>query len=123
MRVANRLPSQHIDLLLLNSPSATSRGFLRPHIAARFDQVLDEVEEFLLTCNHEEVCTFWNSLNQLRQCLRHPPYQSEVPQFLAFRRKQRDFDRILEVLADLPYPKMHLSNDLDEPSNEFLNLE
>lgn len=121
MRITNRLSSQQIDLLL-NLPFPNSQGSLRPHIAARFDQVLSEVEDFLLSCTHEEICIFWNSLNQLRQSLKHPDYQSELPQFLAFRRKQRDFDRILEVLADLPYPKMHLSNYLDESSNHLLDL-
>lgn len=85
---------------------------MRPSIADRLSQLLHEIETFLLACNHEEMCKFWKAIAKLRHSFQNSAYQSEVPQFLTERRKHRDFCRILEVLADLPYPKLHLSSNL-----------
>lgn len=85
---------------------------LRPHIADRIVQLLREIETFLLTCTYEEIGRFWEVVSHLRQHLHKVIKRSEVPCFLDCRRKNRDFSRILEVLADLTYPQMHLSNFL-----------
>jgi hypothetical protein len=87
---------------------------VRPSIADRLSRLLQEIEAFLLASTYEEMCNFWKAIANLRQCLQNPSYQSEVPQFLTDRRKHRDFCRILEVLADLPYPKLHLSSQLSQ---------
>ncbi len=120
MSAHHYLPQRHLNLLPNSLPQKSSKNFpplLRPHIAERLGQLLDEIESFLSACTHEERCSFWSAIALLRQCLQKKPNQSEVPQFLTGRRTQRDFCRILEVLADLPYPKLHLSSHLSEPTN------
>ena len=76
----------------------------------RLWRLLNEIESFLLTCTYDERCRFWNSINNLRQNFQKRTRQAEVPNFLNHRRRKRNFCRILEVLADLSYPKLHLSN-------------
>jgi hypothetical protein len=83
---------------------------LRPHIADLMVQLLLDIETFLITCTHEEIRSFWQKISHLRQHLHRVIQRSEIPCFLDFRRKNRDLCRILEVLADLTYPQMHLSN-------------
>ncbi len=122
MSAHHRLPQRHLNLLPNSLSSKASKNlplFIRPHIADRLGQLLDEIESFLLTCTHEETCSFWSAIANLRQCLQKCPSQSEVPQFLTGRRTQRDFCRILEVLADLTYPKLHLSSHLSEPPKPY----
>jgi|GEM_PF-707268 len=109
MSAPHHLPQRHLNLIP-SSTHKTSQFFVRPHIADRLCQLLDEIEAFLWTCSYEEMCNFWNAISNLRQCIQKRPHQPQVPQFLTCRRKQRDFCRILEVLADLPYPKLHLSD-------------
>ena len=111
MSAPHHLPQRHLNLLPNPIPK-TSPFSVRPNIADRFSQLLNEIEFFLLTCTYEEICKFWQAIADLRHRLQKPVDSSEVPQFLTSRRKQRDFCRILEVLADLPYPKLHLSNHL-----------
>ena len=109
MSTPHHLLQRHLNLLP-SSTHKTSQFFVRPHIADRLYQLLDEIEAFLWTCSYEEICNFWNAISNLRQCIQKRHNQPQVPQFLTCRRKQRDFCRILEVLADLPYPKLHLSH-------------
>ena len=108
MSAPHHLPQRHLNLLT-SSPRPKSQFWVRPSISDRLLQLLGEIEAFLLACTYEEMCNFWNAIANLRQHLQNKANPAEVPQFLAGRRKQRDFCRILEVLADLPYPKLHLS--------------
>ena len=78
--------------------------------------LLNEIELFLGTCTYDEICKFWNAIDNLRQYFQNfqkRTQQAEVPNFLNHRRQKRDFYRILEVVTDLSYPKMHLSNYLE----------
>lgn len=121
MSAPHHLPQRHLNLIsssLPSLPSQTSAFGVRPSIADRFSQLLHDIESFLLACTYEEMCSFWNAIADLRQHLQRNANPSEMPQFLNGRRKQRDFCRILEVLADLPYPQMHLSNRLAERSGD-----
>ncbi len=116
MSASHRLPQRHLNLL--PSPASQNSSFaVRPSVADRFSQLIHEIEVFLLACTYEEMCKFWNAIANLRYYLQNSAETSEVPQFLTGRRRQRDFCRILEVLADLPYPKMHLSSHLSTSSN------
>jgi hypothetical protein len=117
MSAPHHLPQRHLNLIS-GHPSQTSQFGVRPSIADRFSQLLSEIESFLLACTHEEMCSFWNAIANLRQCLQKNTNSSEVPQFLNGRKQQRDFCRILEVLADLPYPHLHLSTNLAERSSD-----
>jgi hypothetical protein len=125
MSAIHHLPQRHPPISPRSSSEVSSRSpYLsgqtisgqtisgRPSIADRLSQLLHEIEAFLLACTHEEMCKFWKAIAKLRHCLQNSAHQSEVPQFLTERRKHRDFCRILEVLADLPYPKLHLSSNL-----------
>jgi hypothetical protein len=115
MSAPKNLPKRHLNIIsssLPSSPSQTSQFEVRPSITDRFSHLLSEIESFLLVCTYEEMCSFWNAIANIRQCLQKTTNPSEVPQFLSGRRKQRDFSRLLEVLADLPYPKLHLSTQL-----------
>jgi hypothetical protein len=118
MSATHHLPRQNLQSMAsLPCPKQSKRSpILRPHIADRILQLLCEIETFLITCTYEEISSFWQALSNLRQHLHRVTRQLEVPYFLDFRRKNRDFCRILEVLADLPYPKMHLSNSLGAKS-------
>jgi hypothetical protein len=115
---------RHLNLISsrTNSPCQASQFGVRPNIADRFSQLLNEIEAFLYTCTYEEMCSFWNEIANLRQYLgkdlQKVANSSEVPQFLSSRRKQRDFCRILEVLADLPSPKLHRSHHLPKRSGD-----
>ncbi|MCY7333883.1 MAG: hypothetical protein LH649_14795 [Pseudanabaena sp. CAN_BIN31] len=115
---------RHLNLISsrTNSPRQTSPFGIRPRIADRFSQLLHEIEAFLLACTYEEMCSFWDAIANLRQYLEKDLERaancSEVPKFLNSRRKQRDFCRILEVLADLPSPKLRLSHHLPKRSND-----
>lgn len=111
MSASPYLPQRHLNLIPNPAPQETQFS-VRPSITERFSQLLREIESFLLACSHEEMRKFWHAISELRHGLQNCAVSSEVPQFLTGRRKQRDFCRILEVLADLPYPKMHLSNHL-----------
>lgn len=115
MSAPHHLPQRHLNLIP-SYPSQTSQFGIRPSIADRFSQLLSEIESFLLACTHEEMCSFWNAIANLRQYLQKNTNSSEVPQFLNGRKQQRDFCRILEVLADLPYPHLHLSTQLPKRS-------
>lgn len=115
MSAPHHLPQRHLDLISSSSPQRLPFS-VRPSIADRFSQVLHEIEVFLLACTYEEMCSFWKAIDNLRQYLQPPSHPSEMPQFLSTRKKQRDFCRILEVLADLPYPQLHLSHHLDRRS-------
>ncbi len=108
MSAPHHLPQRHLNLIS-GHPRQTSQFGVRPSIADRFSQLLSEIESFLLACTHEEMCSFWNAIANLRQYLQKNPNSSEVPHFLNGRKQQRDFCRILEVLADLPYPHLHLT--------------
>jgi len=108
------LPERHLNLLT-NFATQKDQAHARPRIADRLWHLLDEIESFLLTCTYDEICKFWNAIDNLRQyfqkdSFQKQPQQSDVPKFLNHRRQKRDFCRILEVLADLSYPKLHLSN-------------
>jgi hypothetical protein len=106
------LPKRHLNLLT-NFTSQKHQDCRPASIADRFCYLLDEIESFLLTCTYDEICKFWNAIDNLRQYFQNfqkRTQQSEVPNFLNHRRQKRDFCRILEVLADLSYPKLHLSN-------------
>jgi hypothetical protein len=121
MSAPHHFPQRHLNQIsssLPSSPSQSSAFGVRPSIADRFSHLLDDIEAFLLACTYEEMCSFWNAIADLRQYLQKTTNPSEVPQFLNGRRKQRDFCRILEVLADLPYPKLHLSKRLAERSGD-----
>ena len=117
MSAPHHLPQRHLQLIpshpIERSPQR-SQFAVRPSIADRFSQLLHEIEAFLLACTYEEMCSFWNAIANLRQYLQKSSNSSEMPHFLNGRRQQRDFCRILEVLADLPYPKLHLSKHLAE---------
>jgi hypothetical protein len=119
MSAPHHLPQRHLNLLP-SPPHKDAPCSVRPSIAERFSQLLSEIEAFLLVCTYEEMCNFWSAVSTLRQCLQKSD-PSEVPQFLTGRRQQRDFCRILEVLADLPYPRLHLSNHLFERSGDRPN--
>ena len=122
MSAHNYLPQRRLNLLPNSLPQKPSKNFLvRPHIADRLCHLLDEIELFLLVATHDEISSFWSAIANLRQCLQSqcPQKQSNVPQFLTGRRTQRDLCRILEVLADLPYPKLHLSSHLSEPPKSY----
>ncbi|PZU95864.1 MAG: hypothetical protein DCE90_11985 [Pseudanabaena sp.] len=88
----------------------------RKSIGDRLSALVSEIEAFLRVCTYEEMCNFWEAVANLRHRLHKSPYLSEVPQFLSGRRQNRDFCRILEVLADLPYPQMHLSSQVNSTS-------
>ena len=113
---------RHLNLLISSTYStsqfAQSQFAERPNISDRFVQLLEAVEDFLLNCTYAEMCNFWSAIADLRQKLQKYTQQSPVPSFLTSRRKQRDFCRILEVLADLPYPQLHLSNHLADKSGD-----
>lgn len=111
MSASHHLPQRHLNLLPSSVPQNSSFS-VRPSISERFSQLIHEIEVFLLACTYEEMCKFWNAIANLRHCLQNCAYPSEVPQFLTGRRRHREFCRILEVLADLTYPQMHLSNHL-----------
>jgi hypothetical protein len=64
------------------------------------------------------MCNFWEAIANLRQALQKHSQQLEVPRFLTDRKKHRNFCRILEVLADLSYPQLHLSNRLSKGSSD-----
>jgi hypothetical protein len=113
MSAPHHLPQRHLNLIS-GQYSQTSQFDVRPSIADRFSQLLSEIESFLMACTHEEMCSFWNAIANLRQYLQKDNNSSEVPQFLNGRKQQRDFCRILEVLADLSYPQLHLSTQVDE---------
>ena len=113
MSAPHHLPQRHLKLIP-SHPNERLQFAIRPSIADRFSQLLHEIEAFLLACTYEEMCSFWNAIANLRQYLQKNSNSSEMPQFLNGRRQQRDFCRILEVLADLPYPKLHLSKHLAE---------
>lgn len=126
MSTTNHLPQRHLNLLpRLPSPSPSSFAFsVRP--ADRFSPLLNEIEGFLLTCTYEEIYKFWQEIGNLRQRIQNSANYStanysDVPQFLTGRRKQRDLCRILEVLADLPYPKLHVSSHLAKNSGDRRN--
>ncbi len=114
MSATHHLPRQNLQLITSPPCPNNSRRSpaLRPHIADRIVQLLREIETFLITCTYEEINSFWQAVSHLRQHLHKIIRRSEIPCFLDYRRKNRDFCRILEVLADLPYPQMHLSNSL-----------
>jgi hypothetical protein len=114
MSATNHLPQFHLNLLPESSNTVTngSAFSISPNVSDRFSQLLNVIEMFLLTCTYEEICKFWQAIDNLRHCLESSVNYSDVPQFLTDRRKQRDFCRILEVLADLSYPKLHSSNHL-----------
>ena len=119
MSAHRHLPHRHLNLIPSSLPQKAPQNLaavVRPHIAERLCQLLDEIESFLLACTYEEVCIFWNAIANLRQYLQKRP---DVPQFLTGRRTQRDLCRILEVLADLPYPKLHLSSHLSERPKSY----
>jgi hypothetical protein len=117
MSAPHHLPQRHLNLIS-GQYSQTSQFGVRPSIADRFSQLLSEIESFLLACTYEEMCSFWNAIANLRQYLQKDTNSSEVPQFLNGRKNQRDFCRILEVLADLPYPQLHLSTHVAERASD-----
>ena len=111
------LSQRHLNLIP-NSSVQTEKFGTRISIADRFSQLLHDIEAFLLACTYEEMCSFWNAIANLRHYLQASSNPSEMPQFLSGRRKKRNFNRILEVLADLTYPKMRPSQHLAKRSNE-----
>jgi hypothetical protein len=119
--------THHRHLNLLTSSTYSSSQFAqsqfveRPNITDRFVQLLEAIDDFLLNCTYAEMCNFWNAIANLRQKLQKYTQQSPVPFFLTIRRKQRDFCRILEVLADLTYPQLHLSDHLADKAGDRLN--
>jgi len=120
MSAPHPLPQRHLNLIssLPNSLRQTSQFGVRPSMADRFSQLLHEIEVFLWACTYEEMCSFWKAIANLRHYLQKNVNPLEMPQFLNDRRKHRDFSRILEVLADLPYPKLHLSHHVAERSGD-----
>ncbi len=122
MSAPYHLPQRHLNLLT-SAPRPKSQFWMRPSISDRLLQLLGEIEVFLLACTYEEMCNFWDAISNLRQHLQSQTRPAEMPQFLAGRRKQRDFCRILEVLADLPYPKLHLSHHLTARSGDQMRLQ
>ena len=119
MSAPHHLPQRHLNLIS-GQYSQTSQFGVRPSMVDRFSQLLSEIESFLLACTYEEMCSFWNAIANLRQYLQKDTNSSEVPQFLSGRKNQRDFCRILEVLADLPYPQLHLSTHVAERASDRL---
>ena len=119
MSAPHHLPQRHLNLLP-SPPYKTSSLYqnVRPSIADRFSQVLHDIEVFLLACTYEEMSNFWAAIASLRQAVQKRSPHLEVPRFLTDRKKHRDFCRILEVLADLTYPQLHLSNHLSERSSD-----
>jgi len=117
MSAPHHLPQRHLNLIS-SYPRQTSKFGVRPSIADLFSQLLSDIESFLLACTHEEMCSFWNAIANLRQYLQKNTNSSEVPHFLNGRKQQRDFCRILEVLADLTYPHLHLSSQLPERTGD-----
>jgi hypothetical protein len=117
MSAPHHLPQRHLNLIS-DQYSQTSQFGVRPSIADRFSQLLSDIESFLMACTHEEMCSFWNAIANLRQYLQKANNSSEVPHFLNGRKQQRDFCRILEVLADLPYPHLHLSTHVGERASD-----
>lgn len=112
--------THHRHLNLLTSATHSTAQFLeRSNISDRFVQLLEAIEDFLLTCTYAEMCNFWNAIADLRQKLQKCTEQPQMPHFLTNRRKQRDFCRILEVLADLP--QLHLSDRLADKSGDRSN--
>jgi len=120
-------PQRHLNLLS-KTPKTHQRktvGFTNQisqidsytRISDRLSALVSEIEAFLRVCTYEEMCNFWDAITNLRHRLHKSPYSSEVPQFLSGRRQNRDFCRILEVLADLPYPQMHLSDQVIRASS------
>lgn len=110
MSAAN-YPPQHHPHQIPHSPP-TRKANLHPSLSDRLHYLLHEIESFLLACTYEEMCSFWKAIAQMRQYfqdLRAYSLYADVPYFLSDRRKNRDFCRILEVLATLNYPKLHLS--------------
>jgi len=117
MSAPHHLPQRHLNLIPSHPSQRSSPKLqfpIRPSIADRFSRLLHEIEAFLLACTDEEMCSFWNAIANLRQYFQKKSNSSKMPQFLNGRRQQRDFCRILEVLADLTYPKLHLSKPLAE---------
>jgi hypothetical protein len=117
MSAPHHLPQRHLNLIS-SHPRQTSQFGVRPSIVDRFSQLLSEIESFLLACTHEEMCSFWNAIANLREYLQRNTSSLEVPQFLNGRKQQRDFCRILEVLADLPYPHLRLSTQVTEGTGD-----
>lgn len=119
-------PQRHLNLLnkipkpyqrqIVGSTFQISQIASRKSIGDRLSALVIEIEAFLQVCSYEEMCNFWEAVSKLRQRLPKSPYSSEVPQFLTGRRQNRDFCRILEVLADLPYPKLHSSGQVNRVS-------
>lgn len=119
-------PQRHLNLLNKTPPSyqrqvvgstvPISQIASRQSIGDRLLALVIEIEAFLRVCSYEEMCNFWEAVSNLRQRLPKSSYSSEVPQFLTGRRQNRDFCRILEVLADLPYPKLHSSAQVNRAS-------
>ncbi len=112
MSATNYLPQHHLNLIANSPPHATSKAASNPNLSDRLTYLLREIESFLLACTYEEMCSFWKSIANMRQYFHGLQTYSlcvEIPYFLSDRRKNRDFCRILEVLADLNYPKLHLS--------------
>lgn len=121
MSAPHHLPQRHLKLIPSHPNERSplrSQFAIRPSIADRFSQLLHEIEAFLLACTYEEMCSFWNAIANLRQYLQKNTNSSEVPHFLNGRKQQRDFCRILEVLADLTYPHLHLSSQLPERTGD-----
>ncbi|MCA6586057.1 MAG: hypothetical protein ACK5EU_02055 [Pseudanabaena sp.] len=116
MSAYHRLSQIHLSLSPSSSPKYSSFE-VHPSLPDQFSQLIHEIEEFLLACSYEEMCKFWNSIANLRHYLHNSSNPHDVPQFLTVRRRQRDFCRILEVLAYLPYSQMHLSSHLSSRSN------
>jgi hypothetical protein len=108
MSATHQFPPRHLNLLT-NSSCKQPNFSSCPSITDRVLSLLEAIEKFLLTCTSLEMCRFWKAVHNLRQSLSKKP---DIPQFLNNRRKKRSFIRILEVLANLPYPKMHLSEHL-----------
>lgn len=107
MSAPNYLPQRHLKPIP-NSPPSTGRATSSHRLA----HLLHEIESFLFACTYEEMCSFWKAIAHMRQYFQdfqsHSLY-ADIPYFLSDRRKNRDFCRILEVLANLNYPKLHLS--------------
>jgi hypothetical protein len=93
--------------------SSTFPRTASPSVPERFYKLINDIEKFLWACTEEEVCHFWQAIAHLRQYIQMQAKRSPIPNFLNYRRKNRDFTRILTVLADLNYPQMHLSKQLD----------
>ncbi|WP_055076236.1 hypothetical protein [Pseudanabaena sp. 'Roaring Creek'] len=121
MSAPHHLPQRHLNLIPspLAMPLYSQQLGVRPSIADRFSYLLHEIESFLLACTHEEMCRFWNAIANLRHYWQKNVHSSEMPQFLSGRRRHRDFCRILEVLADLTYPKLRPSHQTEPPSEQL----